>query len=560
MIVRRIFVLHLPAFLAALLVVAGCGGPSDPAPEPSEPGQSARAVDEGEPVKGDWVINHLPVEPQHLNPLLDTGDAYTARLTANTFEALLDMDKDTFELKPQLAESYEVSDDHLTYTFYMRKDAKFSDGTPVTARDVKFTFDTIQNPQNETADLRNYYQDVTNVELLDDHTIQFTCDKPYFRHIVMLSGMPVYPEHIYGQGDFNTSPNNRKPVGSGPYVFESWQTNQQIVLARNENFWDPERTGRPDKLVYKVIVDANAAFQVLERQELDVMGLSPEQWENRASSPQFEAKFNKHKYWGTTGYAASYAYIGWNMRKPQFSDQRVRQALSMLLDREEILETVFFGLGKVVSGPSDLNSPEYDQSIAPWPFDPERAKALLDEAGWIDSNADGVRDKDGTAFSFEFMFPPGSNELQIMATVYQEELKRAGIQMRIRMIEWAAFIESITKRQFDAVTLRWAIPPDSDPYQIWHSSQGEKGSNYPGYKNAEVDQLLDDIRIEFDREKRIPLFHRFHAILHEEQPYTFLWSPYALAAIDKRFRGVYVYRLGLDISEWWVPAAEQRYP
>ncbi len=571
MIVRRVFSPLFSLLLVLVIVLAGCGGSSEPAATPSESGQNAGTeastepeanatpVDEGKPVNGDWVVQRYPVEPQHLNPLLDTADAYTARVTANIFESLLDMDKDTFELKPMLADEYEISDDHLTYTFHMRKDAKFSDGTPVTAKDVKFTFDTIQNPENETADLRNYFQDVTNVELLDDYTIRFTCSKPYFRHIVMLSGMPVYPEHIYGKGDFNTSENNRSPVGSGPYVFDSWQTNQQIVLKRNENFWDPTRVGHPDKLVYKFISDDNAAFQVLERKELDVMGLTPEQWMNRTLTPQFESEFNKYKYWGTSGYAASYSYIGWNLRKPQFADKRVRQALTMLLNREEILETVYYGLGKVITGPNDLNSPEYDKSIKPWPFDPEAAKALLDEAGWVDSDSDGVRDKDGQPFTFELMFPPGNNELQTMATVYQEELKRAGIEMNIRTIEWAAFIDNVTKREFDAYTMRWAIPPDSDPYQVWHSSQTEHGSNYPGYKNPQVDKILEEIRVEFDRQKRIPLFHQFQAILHEDQPYTFLWSLQALAAVDKRYHGVKVYRLGLDTTEWWVPKDKQRY-
>ncbi|GMV93932.1 MAG: hypothetical protein AMXMBFR82_37100 [Candidatus Hydrogenedentota bacterium] len=565
MIVRRTVLYPFSlCLLSIVLLVSGCGGPSEPAVDtpPADAAQDGQAagVNDGEPVNGDWVINRFAVEPQILNPMLDTSDAYTFRITEDIFDSLLDMNKDTFELEPMLAERYEVSEDHLTYTFYMRKDAKFSDGTPVTAKDVKFTFDAIQNTQNETADIRNYYQDVTSVELIDDYTIKFTCDKPYYRHAVMLSGMPVYPAHVYGEGDFNTGSFNRHPVGSGPYVFERWDTNQQIVLARNPNFWDPSRAAHPDKLVYKFITDDNAAFQVMQRQEIDVMGLTPEQWENQASAPQFEAKFNKHTYWGRTGYAASYGYIGWNLRKPKFADKRVRQALTMLLDRQEILETVLFGLGKVVTGPADLNSPEYDETIEPWPFDPERAKALLDEAGWVDSNADGVRDKDGEKLAFEFMLPPGSTEMSTMATVYQEELKRAGIEMNIRFIEWATFIENLTKREFDAVTLSWAIPPNSDPYQIWHSTQAEKGSNYPGYKNPEIDKLLEDIRLEFDRDKRIPMFHRVHEILHEDQPYIFLWSLKALAAVDKRFHGVHVYRLGLDVSEWWVPLADQRYP
>ncbi|MCC6695133.1 MAG: peptide-binding protein [Candidatus Hydrogenedentes bacterium] len=555
--------------LCAMLALAGCGGPApapggDTAPpETSVAGNSTVPADEGTPVDGDWVINLLPVEPQHLNPLLEGADAYTQRIGLDIFESLLDVDKDTFELKPMLAESYEISEDHLTYTFHMRKDAKFSDGVPVTAHDVKFTYDAIMNPSNETEERRSYIQDVTRAEVLDDYTIRFTCTKPYYLHLGALGNsmyaMCVLPKHIYEKNDFNTSPSNRHPVGSGPYAFESWETNQQIVLRRNDNYWNPAEKGHVDKIVYKIISDDNAAFQVLERQELDAVPLMPEQWVTRASTPQFEAKFDKLKYWGSTGYSYSFTYIGWNMRKPQLSDKRARQALTMLLNRDEVVETLFYGLAQVVTGATDPKTPESNPSIEPWPFDPERAKALLDEAGWTDHNSDGVRDKDGVEFTFELLYTPGLPVIDQMATFYQEELKRAGIRMNIRRIEWAAFLDSVQKRNFDAVVLSWAVPPNEDLYQIFHSTQTEKGSNYPGLVNAEVDKLLEDIRVEFDRDKRIPMFHRIDAILHEEQPYTFLYTRQALVAVDKRFRGVKVYNLGLDLSEWWVPKDQQRY-
>jgi len=540
--------------LVLCILVAGCG---KPATAPTAPATAVTAA--GEPVDGDWIVSRLGVEPAHLNPLLDTSDAYTAQLTGVVFEPLLDRDNETLELEPLLAESYETSDDHLTYTFSLRKDATFSDGAPVTAHDVLFTFETIRDPQNETADLRNYYQDVERAELLDDYTIRFTCTKPYFRHLTMLGGLPTFPKHIYGAGDFNKHPNNRHPIGSGPYVFDSWETNQQVTFVRNENYWNKEKRPHIDRRVYKVIVDNNAAFQVLERQELDVMGLTAEQWVNRAGRPEFEAKFNKHTYWAPSGYIGSHSYIAWNMRKPQFKDKRVRRAMTMLLDRQLILEEIFYGLGKVVTGSAFSESPEYNRDIEPWPFEPEAAQRLLDDAGWTDSDNDGVRDKDGSAFKFEFLMPAGSREVEQMATVYKEELERAGIEMTIRQLEWATFIENLTQRKFDAVTLSWAIPVDQDPYQVWHSSQTEQGSNYPGFKNAEVDRLLEEARHEFDREARNALYRRWHEILHEEQPYTFLFNRQVLVAIDKRFANVHIYPTGLDQTEWWVPKAQQRY-
>jgi len=552
--------LMLRAFILLLCIVAAaCSGP---APSPPAPARPAQPMDDpGEPVDGDWIVWRLGTEPAHLNILLDTSDAYATQLTGGVvFETLLERDNETLEFEPLLAESYEIAEDHLTYTFVMRRDATFSDGTPVTAHDVLFTFDTIRDPKNETADLRNYYQDVERAELIDDYTIRFTCSKVYFRHLIMLGGLPVFPKHIYGTGDFNTHPNNRSPIGSGPYVFEAWDTNQQMAFARNENYWRKDHRAHIERRVYKIIVDDNAAFQVLERQELDLMALTAEQWVNRASRPEFEAKFDKYTYWAASGYIGGYAYIAWNLRKPQFQDKRVRRAMTMLLDRELILETIFYGLGRIVTGAAPFESSMYNRDIEPWPFDPDAAKQLLDEAGWVDSDKDGVRDKGGVAFTFEFLMPSGSRAVEQMVTVYKEELERAGIDMTIRQLEWATFLENLTKRKFDAVTLRWAIPVDQDPYQVWHSTQTERGSNYPGFKNAEVDRILEEARLEFNREKRDVLYRRWHEILHEEQPYTFLFNRQVLVAVDKRFVNVRVYPRGLDTTEWWAPQPLQRYP
>ncbi|MBI5093008.1 MAG: hypothetical protein HZB26_11285 [Candidatus Hydrogenedentes bacterium] len=567
----------LLAVAAIFVVIVGCGGPAQPAapstantantdavpPPASGSGEVSSKPASGAdvpPADGDWIISCLHAEPKLLNPLLDTADAYCWQITSgHIFESMLERDNDTLELKPMLAESYEVSPDHLTYTFKMRKDAKFSDGRPVTAQDLLFTFNAIRDPKNETADARNYYQSIEKAEALDDYTVKFTCNKPYFKNLDVIGETLVYPKHVYEQGDFNTHPNNRKPVGSGPYVFESWETNQQITLTRNENYWNPAKKPHIVKLVNKIITNEDSAFQVLDRQELDMMGLNAEQWVNRASKPEFEAKFNKHTYWASSGYVGGYSYICWNLRKPQFSDKRVRQALTMLMNREEMLATIYHGLGKVISGPEAWNTPPYNQNVKPWPFDPDGARKLLDDAGWIDTDKDGIRDSNGVSLAFEFMYPSGSSELDQMITVYKEQLDRAGINMTIRPLEWATFIENLTKRSFDAVTLSWAIPANSDPYQVWHSSQTEQGSNYPGFKNAEVDKILDDARTEFDEAKRNALYWRFHEIVHEEQPYTFLFSRQVLAAVDKRYRGVTVYKVGLDKREWWVPTNLQRY-
>ena len=539
------------------VVLAACGSPA-----PSQPGATPQSAappptapeNPGAPVDGDWLVMHLPGEPGSLNPLT-TSEVPASMVLASIFESLLESDNETQAVKARVAESWEASPDHLTYTFKLFKNACFSDGTPLTAQDVKFTFDKLMEPATAAPHLRNYFQDIASCEAVDDYTVRYTCKKPYFKHLRMIGSLEILPKHIYSQGEFNQHPNNRSPIGSGPYVFESWNTGTDIVLARNEKYW----SAKPHilKRVFKFITNANAACQVLERQEMDYMSfhISPELWVTRASTPEFQAKFNEYKY-----YSAFYTYIVWNNRKPQFQDKMVRRALTMLLDRKLILETIYYGLGKQTVSDFFVESPEYDKTIEPWPFDPAQAKQLLDAAGWKDTDGDGVRDKDGVPFRFEIIIRSGSSEDEQVATVFQEELKRAGIAMTIRTLEWATLLERVDTRDFDAVRLGWAAPPvEEDPYQIWHSSQADKGSNYIGFKNEEADHIMEAARLEFDPDKRAEMYHRFDAILHEEQPYTFMFCISELEALDKRFAGVKVYKFGLDSREWWVPADRQRY-
>ncbi|HXG30541.1 MAG TPA: ABC transporter substrate-binding protein, partial [Thermodesulfobacteriota bacterium] len=278
------------------------------------------------------------------------------------------------------------------------------------------------------------------------------------------------------------------------------------------------------------------------------------QWARQTSSEAFKKNYDKLGY-----FTPNYSYIGWNMARPYFSDRRVRTAMTHLVNRESILKEILYNLGEVVTNPFYINSPEYDRSIKPYPYDPEKAKMLLEEAGWVDHDGDGIRDKDGVDFRFEFLIPAGSDTGEKIATILKEELDRVGIDMQIRKTEWAVFTTRLNERRFDAVTLAWSMGVESDPYQIWHSSQAERGSNFVGFKNVEADRLIEEARTEFDRKKRIELYRRFSRIVHEEQPYTFLFCRKSTVALHKRFKGVKVYPLGLDPLEWFVPLPLQRY-
>ena len=565
--------LMLAALLASIAALAGCGGKggspgatTDAPPVLDTPFgtvQGAPAKAEGVPVEGDWIVIHLNAEPATLNPNLDIGDAYTQRILdgygGNVFENLLITNRETQDEEPWIAERWEVSEDKLTYTFYLRKDVTFSDGSPLTADDVLYTYESIQNPANLTASKRNYLIDFESATLLNDYTIQFKAKKPYFLHLEVLGSLQILPRHVYDVGDFNNHPANRAPVGSGPFRFVKWDTGQQIVLAKRSDYWGPKKP-LVSELHYKFISDDNAAMQLLRRGEIDEMRLTSEQWVRQASQADIASKYQKYTlYSPVDGYGSSYGFIAWNAKRPYFSDKRVRQAMTMLLDRETIGKTIYHGLVRIVTGHSFPDAPSYDKTIAQWPFDPTAAKALLDEAGWVDSNNDGIRDKDGVPFKYEWIFPSGSAEYEQLATVYKEELAKAGIDVTLRPLEWASFLESVDKRSFDACSMSWASPVESDPYQIWHSSQTEQGSNYVGFVNAEADQIIEAARQEFDPEKRNAMYRRFHAILHDEQPYTFLFNSRRKEVISNRFQGVTPYALGFDMRDWWVPLDQQRY-
>jgi len=551
-------VVALVLVLPAVLVAAGCGGPAQQSGQAANlaggDATSAAAPDTGgEPAFGDWLITRMSAETENLNPYT-SSDAYASRINEFIFESLLERDNRTLDMIPELAETWEISEDKLTYTFTLYEGTRFSDGQPLTTEDVKFSFDTIMNPKVDAPHLRNYYKDVTACEIVDARTVRFLCSKPYFRHIVMLGSLEILPKHVYGAGDFNTHPNNRNPIGSGPYILEKWDPGQQIVLAENPGYWGK----RPyiSKRIFKIILSDGPALQALTAGQLDSMGLTSEQWVRQTNSERFTGQFNKFSF-----YQPYYNYIGWNSRRPQFSDKMVRRALTMLLNREDIRDKIFHGLAIIVTGTSFVDTPEYKKEIKPWPYDPEQAKKLLTEAGWTDSDSDGVRDKDGTAFRFELIIKNDSPEMEQIGTIFQNELKRAGIGMSLRPLEWATFLQQIDARKYDACILGWSMPPDIDPYQVWHSTMAEgTGSNFVGFSNAEADQIMETARQTFDREERIKLYHRLHEILHEEQPYTFLFCNKSLLAVDKRFHGIVMYPFGPDSREWWVPEELQRYP
>jgi peptide/nickel transport system substrate-binding protein len=552
-----------------------------------------RALDGQEtgPVTGDWLLLHMLSDPEQLNPLT-SNDAGASSILGYIFQGLLTRDPRTLELKPLLAESRPViSDDKLTYTFKIRRDATFQDGHPLTGEDVFFSIKAIKCPLVNAPFLRVYYASLVDAELVDDYTIRFITKEPYFLNENVLGGIDVLPRHYYdpdnllkdvtvrelNRGNSQQSDNakrfadnfnknyNRKPMGSGPYKFQSWKTGQEVMLVRDQNYWGNGKRGidQPylDVYRYRVINNLDAALVRLKSGGLDTMNLQPLQHLRQTRSKRFQKAYQKHLY-----FSPGFTYIGWNNAHPIFQDKRVRKAMTYLTDRKQMVKTILFGLGRVIDSPIYRFRPEYDESLISTPYDPKKALGLLREAGWKDTDGDGLLDKviDGksTPFRFEIKFNSGNTIRKSVVLTLQNELKKHGIAVTVRQLDWTIFLDDVRNHKFDAMVLGWAMSVNEpDGFQIWHSSQAEnKGSNMISYKNARVDKILEDYRQEFDPKKRIELYREFQQILNDEQPYTFLFMGKSISAVQRRFRGVKVLPIGgLRPLEWWVPRSSQKY-
>ncbi|MBI2346754.1 MAG: peptide-binding protein [Deltaproteobacteria bacterium] len=490
----------------------------------------------------------LAADPSSLNPIT-SNDAATGEVLSYVMETLADRDPATLAWRPKLAERWEVSPDHQTFTYHLRDGVRWHDGAPFTADDVLYSYERIMDPAVDAAVLRGYYKEILHVEKVDEATVRFTYRQPYFMAFEFTAGIPIVPKHAFDDGtDFNTHPAGRHPLGTGPYRFVEWVTSRRIVLERNPSYW--RAAPAIDGVVFRIVPERTVSFQALKKGEIDFATLFPVQWARQTNNPRFLDRFTKHRY-----YLPTEMYLGWNIRRPYFSDRRVRQALTMLIDRERMLARTEFGEGRLISGPAYPDHPSYDRSIASWPYDPASAARLLDDAGWTDSDGDGWRDKDGIPFRFRFLYRAGSSRGDLLANVLREDLQKVGIGVDAQRLEWTTYVKTINDRAFDAMFGGWVGPVEMDQYQLWHSSQAAKGSNHVGFADPEADRLLEAARREFEPEKRAALYRQLHRILHEEQPYTFLLNPPELVAADRRFTNVRAYTLGFESLEWGVNRA-----
>ena len=432
---------------------------------------------------------------------------------------------------------------------------RWHDGQPFTAEDVRFTYEKLIDPLVKTP-YSSSYELIESLDVVDAQTVRVRYREPFAPALARLSGMTGLPRHLLADVkpvDLIKSPLARKPVGTGPWIFVDWKTQSQITLRANPDYYD----GRPwiGQNVTRVIPDMATQFLELKSGGIDTMDLRPLQHLKQTDSEFFRENYRKYRY-----LANAYTYLGYNLKRPMFADKRVRQAISYAIDKKEVIDGVLLGLGVEATGPFKPGHWAHNPNVKKYAYDPARAKALLAEAGWRDSDNDGVLDKDGKRFEFEILTNQGNAERAKTAEIIQQRLKAVGIEVKARPLEWSAFINNfVNTRDFDALILGWTLGLDPDQYIIWHSSMtGEHQLNHVSYKNPEVDDLLEKGRRVFDQEKRRAYYFRFQEILAEDQPYTFLYVPEALPIVSARVRGIEpgLAGIGYNFEKWWIPKGE----
>ncbi len=485
-------------------------------------------------------------EPSNLIPIL-AADSASHEVADFIYTSLLKYDKE-YNIIPLAAKKFEILEDGRLFRFELREDIYWHDGVQLTADDVYFTYKLTIDPHTPTP----YAADcllVKEFKQTGKFSFEVRYDEPYARAVITWM-MAILPRHILEHEDITKTSFARNPVGAGPFKLKEWQTGTRLVLEASDTYFD----GRPyiDQFIYRIIPDVTTIFLEAKAKKIDYLGLTTQQYLLQTKEKEWEENWQKYKYLSN-----GYTYIGFNLNHPFFRDKRVRQALSYATDRDTVIKGALLGLGEKTVGPFKPATWVYNDTLSPYPYDKEKALELFAEAGWT-QDKDGYLQKDGQRFSFTVLLNQGNKERENTLLILQDEWKKLGIEMKIRTVEWATFInEFVMKGQYDAVILAWNILEDPDISSVWHSSAiKQNGLNFVGFKNEEADMLLEKARSTAAREERKRYYDRFQEILHEEQPYLFLYVPYALPMVQKRFQGIEPAVSGIthNMEKWWIPS------
>lgn len=525
--------------------------------------QAAKGPGNPNAPQGGTFYYNLGSTPPTLHPLSST-DYYASIVQGYMVEGLLTRDPDTYEWVPSLATKWSIAKDGMSFTFTLRDGAMWSDGKPVTVEDVKFSFDAIMDKDNKykTAHMKPYYENIAGVKIIDKKTVKFLVKTNYFKNFDVAAGLSILPKHIYENVSKKQKKKlNKTVIGSGPFKVKSFKRGQKIILEKNTKWWglnDEYNKGSNNfkRIMMKFVKEDTIAIEMLKKGKIDFVGLTTEDYMKKTKGPMWGKSVHKKKV--VNDAPQGYSFIGWNQKKPMFQSRNVRLALYHLVNREEMVKKFLYNMEELATGPWYRRSIYADKSVKPVLYNPKKALALLRKEGWKDSDGDGILDKmikgRKVKMSFEILEP--RKEFEKYLTVFKQDAKQVGVDVRIKSIEWSSFLKLLDEKKFDAVRLGWSGGSvDLDPKQIWHSESARAGgSNFISYKNPKVDKLIDEARLLMDRKSRVKKLKEVYREIANDVPYVFFfnkkYSLYAHTDKMKMDRETYKYSIGYDF--WWI--------
>lgn len=503
------------------------------------------------PTAGGTYVEGLAGSPQAINPLFCQLNEADRDLCHLIFEGLTALDEKG-NVVPRLAERWEISPDGLKYTFYLRKDVFWHDGAPFDADDVLYTINALKDPEFPgLPDLANLWRTVT-VEKIDAHTVTFTLVEP-FAPFLDYTTLGLLPAHLWAKVPaalLEKSQLNAQPIGTGP--FRVAEVSAEWVRLEPNPYWRG-RAPYLTNLEFRFFPDHRSLLPAFEEGLIDGLGhIAPDDVATAASLDDLTLY---------SAPLAGYTMVLLNLNSPNvpfFQDKAVRQALLYALDRQQLLDTVLAGQGLVAHSPILPGTWAYDEQVSQYHVDLKTANALLDAAGWQDSDGDGIRDRGGRALEFVLLsndLPPNPAEAEFIAQAWA----KIGVRAVPQAVTFAGLVSDfLVPRNYDAMLLHWELPGDPDPYPLWHSTQINSGQNYAGWNNRRADELIEQARGISNREQRRELYVQFQQIFAEEVPALLLYYPVYTYGIRNKVKAVQIGPLNepgdrfRTIADWYI--------
>ncbi len=457
--------------------------------------------------------------PSRLNPLLAT-DSSSSEIAGFLFNGLVKYDKDSSTIIGDLAQDF-YFENNTTLVFKLHPHVKWHDGEELSAKDVLFTYQVLISDKVSSPYSANF-RFVKSVEIIDNLTLKVIYKKPYFLALENWM-MGILPEHILkDESNLMNSSFNTNPIGTGAYKLFQLEYSKNIVLVANDDYFD----GRPkiDKISFHVIADPMTRFLMLKSGELDIDSIEPIQYERQLNQDFFD-KFNIYE-----DITHSYTYLGFNLRLEKFKNRKIREALSLAIDRDELVKILFFKHAKVCTGPFLPRTKAFNSDVKAPMQNIQEAKKLLKDAGYDEKNP----------FSFEIVTSNSSPVRPYAAQILQHQLQKAGVIVKLRVMEWQAFLNMVVfPHKFDSVLLGWGLSSTPDPYQFWHTDSDKQGSfNLIGYNNPQINKEIEESQSIIDREKLSVMWQSMFKTITDDNPYLFLYIPNSITVVNKNIKNI----------------------